>query len=138
MAGRWYFGTMKGQQDVFCTSGTQSRTFSGRNLNGPRKPATTKAACGQPPISAKADAPGLARHISHQILPDPVIGDNTFEEVPESVFRPLEEPLVAVQLGLDLEDHQKTRSEKKKVEKQVGKYLNSGEENGDEEEHDEP
>lgn len=76
----------------------------------------------------------LARHISHNFLPDPVIGDNTFEEVPESPSRPIEGSLMAVQLGLDTEEHQKARAATKEVEQWGGEYVDGDEEERDEEE----
>lgn len=79
----------------------------------------------------------LAKQITHQHSPDPMIGDNTFEDAPESPFRPTEEPLMAVQLGIDIEEHQKARAEKKKVEQRGGIFVDSDEENNDKEEEDE-
>ncbi|MCJ1462693.1 hypothetical protein MMC07_001296 [Pseudocyphellaria aurata] len=42
---------------------------------------------------------GLAKHIIYHFLPDPIIGNSTFETVLESPSRPIEELLMAVQLG---------------------------------------
>lgn len=75
-------------------------------------------------------------HISHNFLPDPVISDNTVEDVPESPSRPTEEPLMTVHLGSDIEEHQKARAAKKEVEQRGGEYVDSDEEEGDEEEED--
>ena len=100
-------------------------------MNELRKRETTRAACGQAPASTSM-LQNLTRHISHNFLPDAVISDNTVEEVPERPSPPTEEPLMTVQLGLDIEEHQKARAAKKEVEQRGGEYVDSDEENSDE------